>query len=114
MNKTSSASIEAIQKAIKTLNDKGLKPTQRNVSTESGLSIRTVKTYWARVQGSVPDKTKRVQPSSNRVKEQGKRVNPLIKGEPKRVNLSTPFERLKRRNCHTEIIPYRPWLNHIK
>ena len=96
MNKTSSASIEAIQTAIKVLSDKGPKPTQLAVSNEIGLSTRTIKKYWHRVnfhgQGE-PD----------RVKEQGKRVN-----------LSTPFERLKRRNCHTEIIPYHPWLNHIK
>ncbi|MFT3908350.1 MAG: hypothetical protein QM737_02905 [Ferruginibacter sp.] len=117
MNKTSTASFEAIQTAIKTLTDKGIKPTQKNVSAESGLSIRTVKTYWARVQGSLINEDTRVQTLPV---EQDDRVQDLNDATPNRVQVadnrvqsskpSTSFERLKQRKRIDETIPYRPWL----
>ncbi|MEO6669409.1 MAG: hypothetical protein ABIN36_08030 [Ferruginibacter sp.] len=117
MNKTFSASIEAIQTAIKTLNTKGIKPTQKNVQVETGLSLRTVKTYWARVQSSSTDEGNRVQglpiEQDKRVQVSPDRVQGSKPHKTKRVQSSrTPLERLQRRtfNQPMEIFPYKPWL----
>ena len=83
MNKTKETSIEKIKAAIETLKGKGITTTQLNVSTETGLSTRTIKKYWKDIQ---PD---------NRVK--------LLKDNRVKVPINsvkfsdTGFDRFKRR-----------------
>jgi hypothetical protein len=46
MNKTAQTSIKEIKDAIDLLKAKGVTPTQLNISSETGLSIRTIKRHW--------------------------------------------------------------------
>lgn len=88
MNKTGQSSIEAIKSALEALKAKGVSPTQLNISSETGLSVRTIKRHWA----VVNDKD-RVTPKSLQGDAEHKKISPASN----RVTLKPGFERFKQR-----------------
>ena len=94
MNKTKEAFIQSINAAIETLKGKGIAPTQKAVSIETGLSIATIKRHGKdRVSDIKPD---RVSVSSNRESTLINRVSDNKPASLDRASLSG-FERFKRR-----------------
>lgn len=85
MNKTGQSSIGTIITAFEACKAKGVKPTQKNIAIESGLSVRTIKRHWA----NVNDK--------DRVTPQLKQGDTEHKKTSNRVTLKSGFERFKQR-----------------
>ena len=79
--KKKEVSIASIQVAIQSLIKQGLKPSQRNVANETGLSIITIKRHWSAINEPIAGVS-----SSNGVSPQ--RVSPAT---------NTSFNRLKQR-----------------
>ena len=95
-------SITTIKIAIEGLKEKGIKVTQKLVSSASNLSIITVRRYWKECNGQPPVSIEQERLSSkvhNRVSDKVERLSPepkRISSNQERLSSDTSFERLKR------------------
>lgn len=94
MNKTKQSTLQAINSAISSLKQQGIKQTQKRVSEVSGLSIATIKRHWKGI---------------NRVSlQEVKRVSIQGDTKPKQGDTDSDFERFRRRKPSGNI-QINPW-----
>lgn len=93
--KKKEVSIASIQVAIQSLIKQGLKPSQRNVAKETGLSIITIKRHWEAINQPVEKVSaefKKVSPELKRYHQSVEKVS--SKSSVSKQQVSSPSEKV--------------------